>query len=163
MRSKLNSIKAICEEGDRSGADRLDEIYQIAIDDGPDTVKINLVAIGLVHTPKDWDELNAWIDRHARDERAHLMVAACMTWNLASKLVTEAGQADEEVDAGLILDPRELAAVLSGLRMLQEDMAAEARDGVDYAEVAGTILTDGGTLKPVTITEIDKLCERLNR
>lgn len=42
--------------------------------------------IGIFHTPRDWDELMDWINGHHSDERAHLIVASGMTWNLACKL-----------------------------------------------------------------------------
>lgn len=41
--------------------------------------------INLFHTPKDWDELMAWIHAHNAEERAHLTTAAAMAWNLAFK------------------------------------------------------------------------------
>jgi hypothetical protein len=42
--------------------------------------------IGLFHTPYDWDELMAWINRHHADDRAHLTTAAGMAWNLAAHI-----------------------------------------------------------------------------
>ena len=39
--------------------------------------------INLFHTPMNWDELMDWVDRHASDERPHLITAAAMGWNLA--------------------------------------------------------------------------------
>lgn len=53
--------------------------------------------------------------------------------------------------------PHELAAILSGLRMLQSEMDA---DGAQFS--AGDTLTDGGTVKPISPDEIDALCETLN-
>lgn len=44
--------------------------------------------IGLFHTPKDWPELQDWIERHSPEERAHLWTAACMAWNLAAKITS---------------------------------------------------------------------------
>ena len=37
-------------------------------------------------TPKDWDELTQWIQRHNKDRWSHLLTAAGMAWNLACKL-----------------------------------------------------------------------------
>jgi len=48
----------------------------------------------LIVTPKDHAQLQSWIMAHNTDERAHLLVAAGMAWNLASQLVDEA--LDEE-------------------------------------------------------------------
>lgn len=53
--------------------------------------------------------------------------------------------------------PHELAAILSGLRMLQSEMNA---DGEQF--LAGDTLTDGGTVKPISPEEIDTLCENLS-
>lgn len=39
----------------------------------------------LFHTPKNWDEVERWINRHSPEERIHLLTAAMMTWNLAAK------------------------------------------------------------------------------
>jgi hypothetical protein len=44
-----------------------------------------LKPIGLFHTPKDWDELMAWIHLHNDEDKAHLTTAAAMAWNLAAK------------------------------------------------------------------------------
>jgi len=41
---------------------------------------------GLFNTPDDWAAINAWIERHAPEDRLHLMTAAMMAWNLAAKL-----------------------------------------------------------------------------
>lgn len=53
--------------------------------------------------------------------------------------------------------PHELAAILSGLRMLQSEMNA---DGDQF--LAGDTLTDGGAVTPISPEEIDTLCENLN-
>ena len=45
-----------------------------------------LTEIGLFHTPEDWDEVMHWINQHNPEDRAHLVTAAAMTWNLAAKL-----------------------------------------------------------------------------
>ena len=57
------------------------------------------------------------------------------------------------------LTPRELAAVLCGLRCLQ---AFWLKDHEPDMKALASILTDGWTLAPVTSAEIDQLCERLN-
>ena len=41
-------------------------------------------SIGLFHTPKDWDELMAWIHAHNDEDKAHLTTAAAMGWNLCA-------------------------------------------------------------------------------
>ena len=71
----------------------------------------------------------------------------------------------------------ETAAILAGLRLLQQKLALAQGSlylhdqfGAHY-EVAGTemeqavndILTNGGTLNPLSPAEIDYLCERINR
>lgn len=43
--------------------------------------------VEIFHTPKDQEELVAWIDLHSSDERAHLWTAAMMAWNLAVQTV----------------------------------------------------------------------------
>ena len=45
-----------------------------------------LTPTNLFHTPENLDELMRWIERHSPEDRAHLMTAAMMTWNLAAKL-----------------------------------------------------------------------------
>jgi hypothetical protein len=45
--------------------------------------------IGLFHTPDGWDELMTWINAHSPEDRAHLVTAAAMAWNLASKISLE--------------------------------------------------------------------------
>ena len=44
-------------------------------------------SIGLYHTPESWDELIEWINMHHKSDRAHLLTAAGMAWNLAAKAV----------------------------------------------------------------------------
>jgi len=48
-----------------------------------------LKSIGLFHTPKDWDELMAWIHAHNNEDKAHLTTAAAMAWNLSAKIVED--------------------------------------------------------------------------
>ena len=54
-----------------------------------------LKQIGLFHTPKDWDELMAWIHQHNVEDRAHLTTAAAMAWNLASRIASWDGHEHE--------------------------------------------------------------------
>lgn len=67
------------------------------------------------------------------------------------------------------LNERELATVLAALRMLQRKttMVACSLDGEKWERVGlpdgiDDIITDGGTITPLTDDEIDALCERLN-
>lgn len=53
----------------------------------------------------------------------------------------------------LTLNDRELAAILSGLRMLQEHSCPEHLQD---------IATDGGRVSALAATEIDALCQRMN-
>ena len=39
--------------------------------------------LSLFHTPKSWDELMDWIDRHAKNDRKKLLEIAGMGYNLA--------------------------------------------------------------------------------
>lgn len=50
------------------------------------------------------------------------------------------------------LDPRELAAVLAGLRLVQRELPQGVHD----------IFGDGGTIQPLDEDEIDALCETIN-
>lgn len=56
--------------------------------------------------------------------------------------------------AGVALDRAELAAVLAGLRLLQSSQAVPA--GIT------DIQTDGGEVEPLSLEQIDALCERIN-
>ena len=49
-------------------------------------MKAILKPVDMFHTPEDWDALTAWINRHNPEDRAHLITAAMMAWNLAAKL-----------------------------------------------------------------------------
>ena len=55
---------------------------------------VKLQEIGLFHTPKDWDELMEWIERHDSASRAHVMTAAAMAWNMAARF-TNPGEETE--------------------------------------------------------------------
>jgi hypothetical protein len=56
------------------------------------------------------------------------------------------------------LSERELATVLAALREWQGILIGEEPDAVDIDLIA----SDDGHLDPLTFTEIDELCERLN-
>lgn len=45
--------------------------------------------IELFHTPKDWNELHAWLAGLSGSERAAALTAAFMAWNLAAKIIEE--------------------------------------------------------------------------
>lgn len=57
-----------------------------------------LTEIGLFHTPENWDEVMHWINQHNPEDRAHLVTAAAMTWNLAAKL-TDTQKEPEDVQS----------------------------------------------------------------
>lgn len=59
-------------------------------------------------------------------------------------------------DTSVTLSYREHATMLAALRYYQRDMAD------DHDWLHGDIATDGGTLDPLTVEEIDDLCERIN-
>jgi hypothetical protein len=99
----------------------------------------------------------------------------CMGWNLDladHPVATDDGRLEplsvEEVDALCEalntgkhlrdLDDRELAMTLAALRELQD--AKLSRVGFDLAE--NDVATDGGRLEPLSVEEIDALCEELN-
>lgn len=58
--------------------------------------------------------------------------------------------------AAIIVSDREHATILEALRHYEFDL--DNRDGVEPGEIA----TEGGTLEPLTVEEIDQLCERVN-
>lgn len=41
--------------------------------------------MGIFHTPETWDELMKWVHSHSAEDRAHLVTAIGMAWNLACK------------------------------------------------------------------------------
>jgi hypothetical protein len=50
--------------------------------------EINMIKpLGLFYTPQDWDQLMEWVNRHGKSERASVMTAAAMGYNLAAKQV----------------------------------------------------------------------------
>ena len=57
---------------------------------------MKIESMNLFHTPEDWGELAAWIERHIPEERPHLLTAACMAWNLAVK-ISEMSEDEVEV------------------------------------------------------------------
>ena len=52
------------------------------------------------------------------------------------------------------LQPRQMAAILAGLRILQYTVAVP--------QEINEILTNGGTTDPLSLGEIDALCEQIN-
>ena len=54
-----------------------------------------LKPMGIFHTPKDWDELMLWIESSASCDKAMLLTAAGMAWNLAAKAVSWDGHEHE--------------------------------------------------------------------
>lgn len=51
---------------------------------------------GLFHTPKSFEEIHDWIDKHPAEMRASLYTAAGMTWNLLAATINEGGSSDEQ-------------------------------------------------------------------
>ena len=64
----------------------------------------------------------------------------------------------------LRVDARELATILAALRFHQDENCGQKgrRRLVIADELIASIATDGGTLKPLSASEIDRLCRRLN-
>lgn len=60
------------------------------------------------------------------------------------------------------LDIRELSAVLAGLRILQLEMEFGSPTYHSMMPALLNILSNKDTLVPLTLEEIDELCERLN-
>lgn len=54
--------------------------------EGQEGNRLNITAVGFVHAPASWTELQNWIDAHAPEDRPHLTTAAIMAWNLAAKI-----------------------------------------------------------------------------
>ena len=59
------------------------------------------------------------------------------------------------------LNERELAAVLAGLRILQLEMEFGSPTYLSVTAGLMAVLTDDNTLKPLTVDEIDELCEQI--
>ena len=55
---------------------------------------------------------------------------------------------------------REHAAILTGLRVLQNEMDRRGKE--IETDPVWDVMTDAGELKPLTVEEISTLCERLN-
>ena len=79
---------------------------------------------------------------------------------LAKTQLTEIAKAAERANPP-IWDRRELAAILCGLRCLQAFFLRTDSSSVDLKALA-SILTDEWQVDPLSITEVDQLCERLN-
>ena len=60
------------------------------------------------------------------------------------------------------LNQRQVAAILCGLRVLQERLHAERVMAQTLTAGQRAILTKGGELKPLTAHEIDALCQAIN-
>lgn len=63
---------------------------------------------------------------------------------------------DSATAPGHTFDRRELATILAGLRFWQRHC------GTGHIEPEMDVASDGDTLDPLTLSEIDSLCERLN-
>ncbi len=61
-----------------------------------------------------------------------------------------------------LFDRRQLATILGALRILQFEHEWKAGTFQSVYEAQMDVLTDGGTLEPLTLVEIDELCEKLN-
>lgn len=56
---------------------------------------------------------------------------------------------------------REVAAIVASLRLLQQALEKDG-DGETLPSSIRNILTDDDTLEPITVDEIDELCEAVN-
>ena len=79
----------------------------------------------------------------------------------AQRIGETLADASERVHTPPIWDRRELAAILCGLRCLQAFFLRTDSSSVDLKALA-SILTDEWRVDPLSITEVDQLCERLN-
>lgn len=57
---------------------------------------MTIKSIDIFNTPDSWDQIMTWINNHSREERAHLMTAAAMAWNLAAKATRESEEETED-------------------------------------------------------------------
>lgn len=55
-----------------------------------------LQPVGIVHTPKDLQELESYINRFCSSERLVAFTCAYMAWNLAAKLTNPEGRKADE-------------------------------------------------------------------
>ncbi len=55
-----------------------------------------LQPVGIVHTPKDLNELESYINRFSSGERMVAFTCAYMAWNLACKLTNPEGRKADE-------------------------------------------------------------------
>lgn len=85
------------------------------------------------------------------------------SWTLLN--MTPESVAEEEPGlslGGKELDPRELGAILAGLRMLANCTIADDESDMTSDEILD-IATEGGTFEALNVIETDALCERINR
>jgi len=66
-----------------------------------------IVAQGFFHTPENFGEIQSWIEQHDADSRVHVLTAAMMAWNLASKLIDESNKPQVLRNGATILERRE--------------------------------------------------------
>ena len=59
-----------------------------------------------------------------------------------------------------VVDRRELATILAALRFHQDENLQNRSDIPD--EVIKDIASDGGSLKPLSFNDVDRLCEKIN-
>lgn len=53
--------------------------------------------IALFHTPKDWNELQDWINLHHKTDQPHIMAAAGMAWNLAAEATNQTTALEQSI------------------------------------------------------------------
>ena len=72
--------------------------------------------------------------------------------------------AKEDDTITISITPGEHAVILAGLRLLQRERGKETAPGgrTDITDFINEILTNCGTIKPLTNRAIDRLCERIN-
>lgn len=51
---------------------------------------------GMFNTPKNWKEIEDWINLHSPEDRIYLLTAAMMAWNLAAELTKEIENVDKK-------------------------------------------------------------------
>ena len=178
----MRQIKAICEDGERSGADRLDEIYQLAIAvDDPNTMTLPATGslAGKLDPEGQNDDRASWAStaliafksETGSDDEDAMSDLLCDMMHLADRegedfttdLRRAAGHYVAEttsdcpfVRVSRILAGSDLATVLAALRFWQRVCPSAHNPEMDIA-------TDSGTIEPLQPAEIDELFERLNR
>lgn len=50
---------------------------------------MSIKPMGIFHTPHSWSDLMKWVHLHSEEDRAHIVTAVGMTWNLAAKLTDQ--------------------------------------------------------------------------